>query len=146
MKLPKSHPSKAMWDRVIGLDPLFIEALIRAARMIAAITGTLVVIDSLGIIIRPMETPPHRPKMSALAWLIGGLTVTIAVGFLFDGNNGYVDETDSTSSQVAIFGLYVGLTAMFVTRALTRAKRPALLGLSALGMSMTGVVYTFLYI
>lgn len=124
------------------MDPLVLEALIRASRVVAGVTGALVVIDSVGILLGPLEKPPHKPKWSAFAWLVGGLTVIAVTGILIDARSGFVGHGDPRAAQLSVLGMYVGLASMFTIRAISRAHRPWLVLLSALGMTSAGILYT----
>ncbi len=121
------------------MDPLIVEVLIRAARVVAMVTGALVTIDSIGILVMRREQPPHHPAWSAAAWLIAGGSITLAAGYLLQSRVGYVAENDTTGAQVAILFHWIGLAMAFIIRAVSRAERPWLVLLSATGMAAGGI-------
>lgn len=122
-------------------DFTLVELCIRAARVVAIITGLLVVIDAAGILLSAKERPAHRPSWSATSWLLIGLTVAFAGSYLVSHDSGLVNVTDPVSQQLAVLSLWIGMAAGFTIRAASRAHRPHLVLISAIGMSLAGVSF-----
>lgn len=114
----------------------------RAMRVVVAVTGLLVMIDSLGICLRRDENPPHKPIWSAAAWLIGGGVTALVNLFLLSRGSTFVGVASSPVEQVATLVLYLGLAAAFTVRAISRAHRPWLIIASAIGMAGYGIFLT----
>lgn len=118
------------------LDPDLVEAIYRGLRAIALVTGALVAIDSFGVLCKPIEHPPHRPKANAAAWLIASLAVAGASGFLTAGEYGM----GANREHMVPIIMYGGLVVAFTVRAVTRAHRPWLTVISASCMSCLAVL------
>ena len=114
------------------IDPAIIEALYRGLRAVAMVTGLLVAVDSIGVLLKPRETPPHSPKWNASAWLVASLSVSAVAGVLTVGKY-------PTNNLYAPIFLYVGLIVGFTVRAISRAERWWLTVISASCMSVMAV-------
>lgn len=108
-------------------------AMLNALRMLTLITGTLVLIDSIGIIVSPIESPPHSPKWSALSWCVIATTAA--------GVTGYLVVTNSPPTALLNPVMYLGLTVGFTFRAVSRAQRPWLTIIAVVGLSIAGVIF-----
>lgn len=118
------------------LDPALIEAIYRGLRAVALVTGALVAIDSVGVLFKPVEYPPHRPKANALAWLIASISVAGVSGYLTAGEYGLIGARAPHAVPIMLYG---GLIVAFTIRAITRAHRPWLTVISACCMSCLAV-------
>ncbi len=123
------------------MDPTIAEAILRTLRMLTLITGTLVLIDSIGILVAPREEPPHKPKWAALSWCIIAATAAIVTGYLLSVRAGMVGRSDPFYEQLAVCGLYIGLTTGFTCRAISRAHRPWFTVAAVIGLSIAGVLF-----
>jgi hypothetical protein len=123
------------------IDPsTFADAFLRAMRVLACVTGLLVVIDSVGVLMRVPEFPRHRPRANALAWLIAGATAALVSGFLLAGRYGWIGAQSSLTAKLVGTSTWVGFSIAFILRATTRAPRPWLTITAALLMSVFGTV------
>ena len=123
------------------MDPILAEAILRTVRTLAFITGALVLVDSIGILLRGDECPPHKPGWSAAAWTVMALTFTCATVYLLSEHNGLVDNSDPIARQAAVWFIYSGAAASFTIRAISRAHRPLYTILAVLGLSIAGVIF-----
>lgn len=123
------------------MDYETVEALIRAARAIAVVTGLLVVFDSMGILVGPYERPAHRPKWSAVAWILVGGAPSLVGIWLIKDQVGLVGTESPPRQQMLIFLMWAGLACGFTLRALARAERPWMVAASGVGMSIAAVSY-----
>ena len=119
------------------MDPILAEAILRTLRVLTMITGSLVLVDSIGILVLPREHPPHKPKWAALSWCIIAGTAAIVTGYLLSTKVGLAGR----SEQGTIWLLYGGLTLGFTCRAITRAHRPWFTIMAVLGLSAAGIVF-----
>jgi hypothetical protein len=108
---------------------LILEGAVRASRCAAVVTGVLVVIDSIGVMIDHSPRPP-RPRISALAWAIAGVVVAGTGIFLIGQRAILAADIGREYAQVVAILFWGGLAIAFTTRALARAQRPWLTGLS----------------
>ena len=119
------------------MDPILSEAILRTLRVLTMITGSLVLVDSVGILVMPREAPPHKPKWAALSWCIVAASAAIATAYLLSTKQGLV----APSEQGIIWFLYAGLTTGFTCRAVSRAHRPWFTIFAVLGLSLAGIVF-----
>lgn len=120
-------------------DPLVQIAILQTLRVLTAVTGFLVAVDSFGVLFSVEEYPPHKPKWSATAWLVGSVTVSIAAAYLLSERGRIGDPT--FGHKISVWGMYAGLTVAFTCRAISRARRPWFTVLSVFGMSVAGVTF-----
>lgn len=123
------------------MEGLILEALLRSARMVTLVTGALVALDSIGILISPIEQPPHKPKWSAFAWLIVGSSVGGVSGYLLLTKAGWANNGDPLSEKIVIIVLYLGAALAFTVRAMSRAMRPLLSLIAMFGMTAFGILF-----
>lgn len=123
------------------MEALLLEALLRSVRMVALVTGALVAVDSAGILLSPHERPAHKPKWSALAWMILGVTFFASPAYLLADGAVWVGDDGPTDAKLAVIGIYFGATVGFTVRAMSRAHRPALTALAMFGMVAFGVAF-----
>lgn len=123
------------------MDPFLTEAILRTLRMLTFITGSLVLIDSIGILVRPTEHPPHKPKWAAISWCMIAATAALVSGYLLAIQAGLVENGDPLHQQAAIWVFYGGLTAGFTSRAISRAHRPFYTILAVIGLSIAGIIF-----
>lgn len=119
------------------LTPLLAEAILRTLRMLALITGSLVLVDSIGILLRPVENPPHKPKWSAISWCVIAMTTAVVAGHLLTNGIGLI----KTENQMWAWAMWFGLTVGFTLRAVSRAHRPFYTILAVIGLSIAGVIF-----
>jgi len=123
-------------------DPILLEAFLRVIRVLTLVTGSLVLIDSIGIILLPTENPPHKPKWAAISWcIVAGTSATTAAFLLLQGAV-LVSELSPFGQRMSVFMMYGGLTVGFTLRAVSRAHRPLFTILAVLGMSVAMVVFS----
>lgn len=115
---------------------IVMEAFLRSMRLVACVTGALVVVDSIGVLARHPERPPHHPRANATAWLIAGSVTTLVAGFLLATQTGWVGGAAPQHGKIAITVLWAGLSLSFTARAVTRAHRPRLVILSVILMGI----------
>lgn len=115
------------------------EAILHTLRILTLVTGSLVLVDSIGILISPRENPPHKPKWSAISWCIIAATASIVSGYLLLARVGWVGPTAPFEQKVVMWGLYSGLTIGFTCRAISRAHRPWFTVAAVVGLSIAGV-------
>lgn len=114
-----------------------LEGAVRASRTAAIITGTLVTVDSIAVMLDQRARPP-RPHVSALAWLIAGLVVSVVGSFLISQRVLFLSDLSRHLAAVAAILFWGGLAASFTTRAIARAERPWLTFGSFVGMMAFG--------
>lgn len=117
------------------MDPILAEAIFRTLRVLTLITGSLVLVDSFGIMLMPRENPPHKPKWAALSWCIIAGTAACLTGYLLATGQSIVQQ------PVTAWFLYAGLITGFTCRAITRAHRPWFTIMAVLGLSLAGIVF-----
>lgn len=115
------------------MDPILAEAILRTLRVLVVVTGSLVLIDSIGILMRPVEHPPHKPKWSAISWCVVAVTGA--------GVAGYLTVTSSPPTAMLNPYIYGGLTIGFTLRAVSRAHRPLYTVLAVIGLSIVGIIF-----
>lgn len=123
------------------LAPNVVEAIHQTLRVLMAVTGTLVAIDSVGILIGPVEHPAHKPKWSAISWLILASVVASVSIYLLAATTGFVGNDSPSNQRIAVWVLYSGLTVSFTCRAISRAHRPFFTLAAVIGMSIAGVLF-----
>ena len=123
------------------MDPIIAEAILSTLRVLTLITGSLVLIDAIGILLLPAENPPHKPKWAALSWCIVAATVAGVSAYLLTGNAGLVGEDGPFHQKLSIWIMYAGLTTGFTCRAISRAHRPLYTVAAVLGLSAAGVFF-----
>lgn len=123
------------------MDPVLAEAVLRMLRMLTFITGSLVLIDSIGILLMPRETPPHKPKWAAISWCIIAGTAASVTAYLLSVSAGLVGDNNPFGQQMGVAALYIGLTVGFTCRAISRAHRPWFTVAAVVGLSIAGVVF-----
>lgn len=123
------------------MDPLFAEAILRTLRMLTLITGALVLVDSIGILVLPRETPPHKPKWAALSWCIVAGSAAAVMAYLVSNDTPVVTGNEPYPDVIPVWMLYAGLTAGFTCRAISRAHRPWFTIIAVIGMSLAGVFF-----
>lgn len=117
-----------------------LDALLRTMRVIACVTGALVVVDSTGILLNYPERPPHRPRANALAWFIIAAAISGVAAALLLERFGWIGPSSPTRAKVYLLTLWAGVSAGFTARAVTRAPRPWLTIGSALLMVAFGTL------
>jgi len=123
------------------MDALLTEAILQTLRMLTLLTGALVLIDGIGILIRPQEIPPHKPKWAATSWCIVSGTAASVMIWLVAEDIGFVRGDELWPDQLPVWLLYAGLSAGFTCRAISRAHRPLFTVVAVLGMSAAGMTF-----
>ena len=116
-----------------------IEALFRGLRAVTLITGILVAIDAIGVMFKPVEHPPHKPKWNAAAWLLISLAAAFTTGYLTAGQIGLMTPEATSTERTVPLMLYIGLIGAFTVRAVIRAVKPWWTVLSVVCMSAAAV-------
>jgi hypothetical protein len=100
-------------------------------RILAAVAGVLVALDSLRILAGDSERPPHDARRNAWAWAwIGTGCLFGSVSFLLFGFTYYAIGTGQTAQDFAVLGIWIGLATGLTIRAASRAEQPRLIYLS----------------
>lgn len=105
-------------------DALIVEAALRTMRAVVMVTGGLVTLDALAVWFSPVERPPHRPRLNALAWGIAGLASSLIGAWLLWGGNNIIGADNPTSQQWPIAALWGAFATAFTIRAASRSHRP----------------------
>lgn len=119
---------------------LILEAFLRSMRVLAVVTGILVVVDSLGVQFNYPERPPHRPRANAFAWLVIAGTATGANLYLLVKGYGWIGHDAPHAAKIAAALIPSALAVSFTARAVTRAHRPWLVFGSAVLMGFIGTI------
>lgn len=117
-----------------------------AARATAFIMALLVVFESIGTISRGSAKIPMSDVRMALCWLIASLPIAIGTGYVILSSQSIVAGSAGSggNNAMAFLLIWASIAGAFTTLSTMQAKRPKLIWLSAVGITVSGFVFSII--